>query len=345
MMPDPVLFPPTSGGILSDIILWVRRIIKTNSDQSISDELIGDYINRFYVYDMSERVQLFELKRQYTFLTTANIFEYQLPYANYQMIEDPVYCDGVQMGRFQSNQQFYNVFPELVLNEQPLNADGPIGPFQINFGPAPILRGHTDDLGNLLPYVYINAYDESGNQMTIVDDGNGNLIQTDSTFQNGPDGPGNPPIAAGSVNYITAIATNIKFNALTLSGSPINSLSSPYSAGTPRICLFFNNIIKLYPVPSRPHKIQFDAYITPAQFLSTSDAVPFAYMAEYIARGAARKILTDNGDYDQFQFYESLFREQENLVLRRTTRQNATQRTPTIFQQVNGQNPYLYTQY
>ncbi len=334
---------PTSGGILSDIILWVRRIIKENSDQTIPDQLIADYINRFYVYDMSERIQLFELKRQYTFETIANIFEYQMPYQNYQMIEDPVYCDGVQIGRFQSNQQFYNVFPELVLNEQPRLGDNTTGPFTILFNRLPILRGHTDDLGNLLPYVYINAFDIDGNQMYIVDNGEGVLIQTDPTFQKAPDGI-SAPIIAGDIDYITGVA-NFSFDTNTLDGSPINAMSSPYSPGTPRICLFFNNIIKLYPVPSRPHKIQFDAFITPAQFLNTGDAVPFAYMAEYIARGAARKILSDSGDYDQFQFYEPLFKEQENLVLRRTSRQNSTQRTPTIFNQVNGQNPYLYTQY
>lgn len=334
---------PTSGGILSDIIVWVRRIIKENSDQSVSDQTIGDYINRFYVYDMSERIQLFELKRQYTFETIANIFEYQMPYQNYQMIEDPVYCDGVQIGRFQSNQQFYNVFPELVLNQQPLLADGTTGEFTIQFNQLPILRGHTDDLGNLLPYVYINAYDADGAQMYIVDDGNGVLIQTDASFQYAPDGS-SPPIVAGDVDYITGLA-NFSFNNNTLNGSPINALTSPYSPGTPRICLFFNNIIKLYPVPDRPHKIQFDCYITPAQFLNTGDSVPFAYMAEYLARGAARKILSDQGDIEQFNFYEPLFKEQENLVLRRTTRQNATQRVPTIFNQVNGQNPYFYTQY
>lgn len=334
---------PTSGGIFSDIVTWVRRIIKANSDQSISDQLIGDYINRFYVYDMSERVQLFELKRQYTFETIANIFQYQLPHQNYQLIESPVYCDGVQLGMYQSNQQFYNVFPELVLNEQPLQADGTAGPFQINFFQLPILRGQTDDLGNLLPYVFINAFDQNNDQMYIVDDGFGNLIQTDPNFQFAPDGV-SPPINAGTVNYITGLA-QFSFNNLTLSGTPINSLSSPYSPGMPRICLFFNNLIKLYPVPDRPYKVQFDAFITPAQFLNTGSSVPFAYMAEYLARGAARKILSDNGDYEQFQFYEPLFKEQENLVLRRTSRQNATQRTPTIFTQVNGQNPYLYTTY
>ncbi len=334
---------PTSGGIFADIITYVRRLIKENSDQSISDQLIGDYINRFYIYDMPERVQLFELKRQYTFETIANIFEYQLPYENYQLIEQPVYCDGVQIGIFQSNQQFYNVFPELVLNEQPLMGDGAQGPFDIFFNRLPIINGQTDDLGNLLPYVFINAFDEAGNQMYVVDNGFGKLIQTDPTFQFAPDGS-SPPIIAGNVNYITGIA-DVTFNANTLSGSPITTLTSPYSPGTPRICLFFNNLIKLYPIPDRPYKIQFDAFITPAQFLNTGSSVTFAYMAEYISRGAARKILSDNGDYDQFAFYEPLFKEQENLVLRRTSRQLTTQRTPTIFNQVNGQNPFFYTQY
>jgi hypothetical protein len=334
---------PTSGGILADIITYVRRLIKENSDQSISDQLIGDYINRFYIYDMPERVQLFELKRQYTFETIANIFQYQLPYENYQLIEQPVYCDGVQIGIFQSNQQFYNVFPELVLNEQPIMGDGTPGPFDFLFDRLPIINGQTDDLGNLLPYVFVNAFDEGGNQMYVVDNGFGVLNQTDATFQFGPDGS-SPPIFAGNVNYITGVA-DVTFNSNTLAGSPITTLTSPYSPGTPRICLFFNNLIKLYPIPDRPYKIQFDAFITPAQFLNTGSSVTFAYMAEYLSRGAARKILSDNGDYDQFAFYEPLFKEQENLVLRRTSRQLTTQRTPTIFNQVNGQNPYFYTQY
>jgi hypothetical protein len=334
---------PTSGGILSDIIIWVRRLIKENSDQSISDVLIGDYINRFYIYDMSERVQLFELKRQYTFETIANIFQYQLPYENYQLIEGPVYCDGVQIGRFQSNEQFYNVFPELVLNAQPFQGDNTIGPFPIMLQRLPVLRGQTDDLGNLLPYVFINAFDINNTQMTVVDDGFGNLIQTDESFQFAPDGS-SPPIAAGTINYITGLGS-VKFSNNTLPGSPITIQTSPYSPGMPRISLFFNNIIKLYPVPDRPYKIQFDAFITPAQFLNTGSSVPFAYMAEYLARGAARKILSDNGDYDQFAFYEPLFKEQENLVLRRTSRQLTTTRTTTIFNQVSGPNPYNYTQY
>lgn len=380
--------PAVGGGIFADIITWVRRIIKSPSAQAISDNTIADYINRFVNYELPERIQLFEFKRQYTFETIPNIFEYQAPFfpsttaifpglaipspppfinnppSNvqqsqtlvpvYQIFRPPVYCDGVEIGYFQSNEQFYKVFPELVLNEFPTQGDGSVGPYTVSFGRAPILRAFIDDLGNLLPYVYITTVDSAGNQQYIVDssyvnsNGEGLLIQTDSTFQNiiGPELTGTPPNGGGSgtVDYINGTAT-FTFNSNVGDGINIETQTSPYSSGVPRICLFFNNIFKLYPVPSRAYKIQIDATITPSVFFNTTNSIPFAYMSEYIARGAARKILADTGDYDQMQFYEPFFREQENLVLRRTSRQNATQRTPTIFASQTTANPYIYTQY
>lgn len=347
-----------SGGILSNVIVYVRRIIKTPSDQVISDDLIADYINRFYVLEMPERLQLFELARQYTFETVANRFEYQAPFfldqnglstgiPQYQNFRPPCYCDGVQMGFFQNNEQFYNVYPELVLNEVPLLGDGGVGPYDINLSRSPILRGFTDDLGNLLPYVYITAQELDGTPMYVVDNGLGQLLQTDGSFQFGPNGPPQAPVllAGSTVDYVNGVITGIIFPEQVPADSPINLQTSPYSAGFPRIMLFYNNIFKLYPVPDRAYKVQIDAQITPAAFLTTESAVPFTYMAEYLARGAARKILSDNGDYDQFQFYEPLFREQENLVLRRTSRQRAVMRTPTIFSGQTQANSYIYTQY
>jgi len=326
------------GTLISVIITWIRRIIKSPSDQSITDATIGDYLNRFYIYDMPERLQLFEMKRQYTFETIPNHFEYQFPWQNYQGIIPPAYCDGVQIGFYQRNDQFYNLYPELVNNQSLAIGNGTNGPYTIHCLSHPILRGFTDDLGNLEPYVFITALDGSGNQLYIVDDGYGILNQTDETFQT-------IIVAnAGTVDYIHG-TTTFSFNTLIPAGRKINIQVSPYSAGVPRIMLFFNNIIKLYPVPDRAYKIQADAYITPAQFMDTTDSLVFSYMAEYIARGAAQKILSDNADYDQFQFYERLFREQECLVLRRTERQNSVVRTPTIFSQTSGMNPYLYTQY
>jgi hypothetical protein len=344
--------PVVSGNVLADLIIWVRRIIKAPSTQAITDQTIADYINRFYTYDVPARVQLLDLRRQYTFETVPNIFEYQAPFIpgtrmpQYHMFSSPAYIDGVQLGWYQNNNQFYNLFPELVLNEQPLLGNGSVGPFQILFGQQPVLPGFTDDLGNLEPYVYITSFGLTGNPLYIVDNGQGALIQTDASFQLGPGGSG-PPLVAGTVDYITGVANFTYQIDAPADGIPIQSQSSPYSAGFPRCVLYYNNIFKLYPVPDRFYKFQCDCYITPAQFFSYTAQVnnSFAYMSEYLARGAAQKILSDTGDYEQWQFYEPIFRQQENFVLRRADRQRGVVRTPTIYSAQTNESPFYYTQY
>ena len=359
-------FLPTQGTVFSEIETWVRRIIKSPNSQSITSATIASYVNRFYTYDAPARLQLFEMKSQYVFETIPNVFQYQFPYQNYQELLNPIYCDGVQMGLYTSNDQFYKLYPELVNNEFPIEGDGTVGPYAITFAQSPILRGFNTDLPyqsfattppltaqlnppvvrqqTLVPYVFITATDVAGNYMYVVDNGAGLLYQTDSSFQNGPSGATQNPVLAGTVNYTTGVAS-VTFNGMVADGEPIQTQTSPFSAGFPRTMLFFNNIIKLYPVPSRSYKIVADAYITPAQFLNSNSAFPFAYMAEWIARGAARKILIDNMDTEQLQFYEPFFMEQENQVLRRTDRQNSVSRTPTIFSGQTGQNPYINSQY
>jgi hypothetical protein len=78
------------------------------------------------------------------------------------------------------------------------------------------------------------------------------------------------------------------------------------------------------------------AYLSPAAFMNSNTMIQFAYMCEYIARGAARKILSDTGDQEQLMFYEPLFREQETLVWKRSQRIFTSTRTETIFSQSIG---------
>ena len=85
-----------------------------------------------------------------------------------------------------------------------------------------------------------------------------------------------------------------------------------------------------------PYLVEMDAYLTPAAFMNSSQSLPFAYMSEYVARGAARKILSDTADWDQFQAYEPLFIEQERLVWKRSQRIFTSQRTGTIYSDLQG---------
>lgn len=343
--------------LLSDVITYVRRLIKSSSDEEITDATIIDYINRFYTYDVPARIQQFELKTVYSFDCTANIDRYNLPYdtnnnLQFQGLLTPVYVDGVEISFMINRQSFYRAFPRDLQNAIVDEGDGISVSYNFfstnnnNSQGAPLGRAHLDVLGNLDPGVYVTAFDVANNQMVVTDDGTfdptnqniGNLVV--SSYISGVG------TAAGTVNYITG-EFNVTFPAAPQADGDIRAQYFSYQAGTPRMCLFYDNVISLRPVPDKAYLIEFDAYLTPASFLSTapqSQQLKFGYMSEYLARGAARKILSDTGDIEQFAFYEPLFKEQEMLVLRRTDRQNSVQRTPTIFTEFQQQSVFNASQ-
>lgn len=405
-------FPPPVSQLLSDIVTYVRRLCKTPNTENVSDPTIFDYINRFYIYDMPNRIQLFQLKTIYSFETEPGVDRYQFPIETYNVAMTPAFIDGYKIVWQQSTDQFNKLFPNLFLNSFQTNGTSVSGPYVFNISQPPFIRGFTDDnlqpanptpvvitgitqanpavvtaanlfsvgelvliqnvvgmtqlngnvyqiiaqspttitlgvdstsftayasggtatqedteTGLLDPAVYITAIDVNGNNLVVTDDGNGNLV-------------GN---GFGTVNYITG-AISVTFSSVIPATSEIHTQVIPYTAGRPQAVLFYDNIFTLRPVPDRPFRFQCDAYYTPAAFLNSTNATPFRWMAEYIARGAARKILNDFGDAEQQAFYEPMFKEQEAIVLRRSGRQNSVVRTATIFMGQTTFNPGTYNQ-
>ena len=112
--------------LLSDIITYVRRIIKSPSNAVITDNLIIDYINRFWIMDVDARIQLFDLKTKYQFQTQPGVDQYNMPlysvqtepgsqsigyYPVYQGFVGPCYINGIQVPFQTEKTWFYNVWP------------------------------------------------------------------------------------------------------------------------------------------------------------------------------------------------------------------------------------------
>lgn len=383
---------------LSDVITYVRRIIKSPSDATITDNLIIDYINRFYILDVDARVQLFDLKTVYQFQTVPGVDQYNMPLYNlqvegtgsgsstigmypvYQGFEPTARVDGINVPFFTQRSQFFDMWPNYV---QPVNAiaQGNGGatyqiqlPFPsnlptttVNQTAAGILRGHVDMTGiiatgvnqdppistninplipstSIFPAIYFTTIDSTGASVVIQDSGQfltgnvnyGLLMRSFSAPFNYVPLSGGYTTTSNTINYNTGIA-NVTFtddngNPLNIpQGQQINAQCYFYNPGLPRAILFYNNVLTLRNPPDIQYLVELNAYLSPAAFLSTTAALPFAYMSEYVARGAARKILADTGDTEQFAFYEPLFREQEMLVWKRSQRQFTATRTPTIY--------------
>lgn len=391
---------------LSDVITYVRRIIKSPSDAVITDNLIIDYINRFWITDVDARMQLFDLKTKYQFQTAPGVDQYNMPlysvqsetpgqpnsqdiamFPVYQGFLSPCYINGVEV-QFQTQKNlFYSSYPNIVQNTFVVQqGNGTAGPYTLSIPiisnlTVPLipplqglLRGHIDITGVISTGVNVDPPTVTNAQIVALDpfiqnmpvtsvesrvffistaaDGSNIIVQDSGQFLNGNANYGllmesgkapfgNLPLTGGpspnysttqnTINYFTGVATNVYFPDIIPSGNPITAQCLYFQAGLPRLILNYNNTLTLRSPPDRQYLVELDAYLSPAAFFNTEAAIPFGYMAEYIARGAARKILSDTGDVEQFQFYEPLFREQELLVWKRSQRQWTATRSETIY--------------
>lgn len=383
--------------LLSDIITYVRRYIKNSTNAQITDDLIIDYINRFWIHDVDARIQLFDLKTKYQFQTAPGYDQYNMPMYNiyeeseppnqqnisyypvYQGFLDPVYINGIQVPFYTQKTSFFNTWPNVVqqMNTYVMGNGGatysftfPVAPnniMPINIPYQYILRGHIDMNGiiayanstgtyqdppivttfnteipvaNTFAQVFITSNLSDGTSVVVSDSGqflegnqNYGLLMSPGQSPLGNSAlPGGYSITSNTINYFTG-QVNVTFPVNIPVGMNINAQCFLFQTGLPRGVLFNNNVLTFRSPPDQQYLVEIDAYLTPAGFLSTNQAIQFAYMSEYISRGAARKILSDTGDIDQFMFYEPFFREQEMLVWKRSQRQFTATRTQTIYSQ------------
>lgn len=385
--------------ILEDIITYVRRIIKTPSNSVITDNLIVDYINRFWLLDLDARVQLYDLKTKYTFLTSPGVDQYNMPlydlqtqsspgnfvissFPVYQNFLPPARVNGINVPFYNARDAFFNLWPNYVNNVQGvIQGNGSSGPYSfiipfgtgstttVNQQPSGILRGHVDINGiisaglnsnddpivamtfnpnvlvtSVYSAVYISSTNAAGQNVVVADSGqflssnvNCGLLMAPGTAPFGNTALTNPAdpsmpysLTSNVVNYTTG-ECYVNFPDDIPAGQNINVQAYLIQPGLPRALMYYNNIITLRNPPDTQYQVEMDCYLTPAAFLSTSQALPFAYMGEYIARGAARKILADTGDIDQLQLNEKFFIEQELLVWKRSQRQITATRTQTLY--------------
>lgn len=382
--------------LLSDIITYVRRIVKTPSNASLSDNLIIDYINRFWIQDVDARMQLFDLKTKYQFELTPGISDYNMPLYSaqtepggqdisplpvYQGFLEPCFVNGIQVPIHTQRETFWRMWPRYLQSlPQVAIGDGSTDTFQLQLPFFPAIPGHVDMSGivstggtqdplfntiytaipstSVSPGIYITYTNANGSNTTITDSGQFLSSGTNGDLYGLLIQPGNPTYGdralgvlpfgtysttQNTVNYNTGMV-NVKFPNVPPAGTPIQAQCYFYQQGIPRTVLFYNNTLSFYPPPDIQYVAELTCYLTPAAMLNTSAAIPFAYMAEYVSRGAARKILSDTGDWEQFQMYEPMFKEQEILVWKRSQRIFTSTRNPTIFSQMDNQGNFNSSQ-
>lgn len=336
----------------------IRRLTASPSESALTTNDIDQYINTFYNQDFAYAIKLDQMRSVYTFFTEPYRDRYPLDVNYNQGLREPIYVDGIQGYFFKSRDEFYRMWPRWPTKFNPINGNGVTTSFNFTI-PGPFLSKE----------VVLGGTDANGNPISVNDDGNGNLLlqipnpvvtvppYTDVyTVSNAPTPaligkpiPGmhnqntlNPGLnnqstqttpftnAIGTVNYVTG-AFSINFPVAPASGTQITLRVSQYQTGRPYSLLFWNNELTIRPIPKLVHKVEVETYLTPVQFMQSTDNPIVNQWWQYIAIGAAIKVLEDRQDMDGIKNLSVLFDRQEALVLERQGVEEINQRNTTIF--------------
>lgn len=303
---------------LGNIRTKARRLTGSPNVTQLTDVQLDEYINTFLIYDLPEQLKLFNLREEYEFYTQPNVDTYPFPRNSYYNIFPPAYIAGYQSFYSQSEEQFYRIYPQLEFIDQVATGDGTAGPYAFTLTNVPCLRGYSapGNPSQIYSQVLISGADSGGTNQIARDDGAGGWIDED----------GNP--LGGTINYVTGVGSVTFAQPIT---GVINAQNIPYVASRPQAILFFNDIIFLRPVPDQAYKVQLEAFRTPTALIAAGDTPLLNEWWQYIAYGAAKKILEDRLDIDGLAKIMPLLEEEQRKILRRTIVQQTVERTATIY--------------
>lgn len=331
-----------ASSTLETIKIKVRRLTQSPSTAQLTDDQLEQYINTFVVYDFPEALRLFNYQQEFTFVCNPYQDTYELgnnnysvgPLANfnnnYLTINPPVYVAGFQAFYTQSQEQFFNLYPN-IRAISPINTgaggdsyagflqNGPVIMNTVLF--ESVTEGFTSVALQDVPVV-----DPITGFPTIF----GNLYDPNNL-------PAVPPTAVTGNNFINYATGQYSITFINVPGDgiPVNCQYVGCQPSRPLAVLFYNNSIILRPVPDQAYEIQFQVFVTPANLLQNNSQPLLNEFWQYIAYGAAKKIFEDKMDLDSVQMIMPEFKQQERYCLRRTLTQLATQRTATIYSENN----------
>jgi hypothetical protein len=313
---------------LSSLITKIRKLTARPSSLEITDSEITDYINLFYEYDFPFEIKDFNFKSTFTFQTQPNQDKYDLtsmiigssglsPINYYKSFEPPVFVNGYESSYYQNQEDFFRMFPKLDTIETIAVADGGVGPYTGTISATPILKGS----------ILMSAATPTGVNLLVVDNGQGQLIEANSTAIT-------PPVI-GSINYTTGSFTVTFQGVATEAGTNITAKFNSYSASRPYALLYYEDYFLMRPVPDDSYTVEISAFLKPTSFISSAPAsVPTKFLNDYfqlLAYGTACKIFIDSLETESYAQLKPRLDEEIQRVERRTIMQVKTQRASTIY--------------
>lgn len=329
-------------GTLQAIINKIRRLTGSGTNSQLTEAMIKDYINSFYLYDLPAQFRSLKLKDVYTFDTIRGVETYAFDSEKYTTVEMPCYVAKKEVKLFTDPWSFYSVYYNWQFFNNFDYGDGTAGPYSgfANSSATPpntqIISSTNNDPANInFPasrvqniLITVNTGTTTYNVTDYPTDpwnGSGNLyLSTDATGT-----------SIGTINYITGAITGLTFPGVIPSGVPITIQYNPAKVNMPLSILFYQNQFTLRPVPDRGYTVELIAYRQPTQALESgagnSGTPELIEWWELIAAGAAKKIYEDRLDPDGVALMDKLMFERYKVAEARTYAQLGSEIIRTMF--------------
>ena len=296
-----------------------RRLAAVPSINQLSDSDLEEYIDTFYEMDFPSHLKTWNLHDKFEFFTQANEDQYAFDTDLFHAVLPPVYIDGYQSFYSQSRDEFFRIYPKLSTTQTGPSGDSTAGPYPFTLNALPVLKRQ----------VTISVVDITGASQGVQDvptavNDTGNLVDVTDNVT-----------VRGTINYVTGAVSVTWPNTIDPAESIVSRFHA-YKASRPAAMLFFNDYFILRPVPDGVYRVVVEVYKKPSQLLSANDhsssnTPDVQQWWQYIAFGAAIKILQDRQDVESIQNIMPFFKEQEALIIYRTATQQAPERTATIY--------------
>lgn len=354
----------------------VRLLTRSLTEAQLTTDDLNQYINTYVLYDFPMSLKLFNLRTTFSFYTTPFVDVYSTndkssPLYNftnkYTFADAPIYIAGYPALFSQSRTQFFGIYPLTnSIAQLPTYGDGIETNFQgvinaqqanttytqnnqlicllqrnvlfsgidnnlagVAMQDSPIL-----DLATNRPTIYgllYNPYIYNDQPADPVTNPNGYpVLKLAAPYITSPDFPN-----GNVINYVTG-QYSVTFQNPPRAGSTINSQTVPMNPSIPQSILFYDGQFTVRPVPNQPYRVDMEVFIQPTELLAEGQMPELSEWWQLIAFNAAKKVLEDRLDYETINTFMPSLKEQENLVIYRTVKQNSTQRAATIYSQQSG---------
>jgi len=343
---------------LSTIQQKVRRLTRSPSESQLTTADLNQYINTFVLYDFPEHLRLFNLLTTFEFFTqpyvdtysfsndpTSVLYDFENQYIS---INPPIFIAGFQAQFIESRDKFFAIYPMINnISSIGVSGDGVTTSFtgyinsqQANIQPS--VQNSTQGTILLQNQVLFSAIAVNNSGLAMIDwplngVGPGNTLTPPAVPGFGNlYVPGGAPTSYDSqdpnnyINYLTG-EFKVTFPSAPQIGSTINSQTVLVQPTLPQTMLFYDGAFTMRPCPDQAYRVNMEVYQRPTELLLSGQNPNLNEWWQYIAYGAAKKILEDRMDLETVQMILPEFKKQEMLCQRRTIVQYTSQRTQTIY--------------